>query len=53
MFDSLIKSRRIGWEEHVARIRKISRAYKILVGKPEGERPLRVSSLIKEDNIKM
>jgi hypothetical protein len=35
----MIESRRIRWVEHVARREKMS-AYKILVGKPEGKRPL-------------
>jgi hypothetical protein len=33
-----IKSRRMRWEVHVARMRR--RAYRVLVGKPEGKRPL-------------
>jgi hypothetical protein len=36
----IIKFRRVRWEEHVARIREKSNAYRILVGKPEGTRPL-------------
>jgi hypothetical protein len=35
-----IKSRRVRWEEHVARICEKRNAYRILVGKPEGKRPL-------------
>jgi hypothetical protein len=36
----VIKSRRIRWAGHVARIGKRSGAYRILVGRPEGRRPL-------------
>jgi hypothetical protein len=35
----MIKSRRMRWMGHVARIREKSNAYKILVGKPQGKRP--------------
>jgi hypothetical protein len=34
-----MKSRRMGWAGHVARIGKMN-AYRILVVKPEGKRPL-------------
>jgi hypothetical protein len=36
----IIKSRRMRWAGHVARIRAKINAYRILVGKPEGKRPL-------------
>jgi hypothetical protein len=36
----MIKSWRMGWAEHVARIEEKRNAYRILVGKPEGKRPL-------------
>jgi hypothetical protein len=36
----MIKSRRMRWIEHVARMREKRNAYRILVGKPEGKRPL-------------
>jgi hypothetical protein len=36
----IIKSRRMGWAGHVAGIREIRNAYKILVGKSEKKRPL-------------
>jgi hypothetical protein len=36
----MIKSRRMRWGEHVARIGEKRNVYKILVGKPEGRRPL-------------
>jgi hypothetical protein len=37
---SIIKSRRTRWAGHVARMREKRNAYRTLVGKPEGERPL-------------
>jgi hypothetical protein len=50
----MIKSRRIvRWAGHVARMRKKRNAYRILVGKPEGKRPLGRSRRRWEDNIKM
>jgi hypothetical protein len=36
----IIKSRRMGWAGHVARMGEKRNAYGILVGKPEGKRPL-------------
>ena len=36
----VIKSRRMGWEEHVACIGESRVVYRVLVGKPEGKRPL-------------
>jgi len=36
----VIKSRRMSWAGHVARIGEMRNAYKMLVGKPEGKRPL-------------
>jgi hypothetical protein len=35
-----LKSRRMRWAEHVARMGEEGRVYKVLVGKPEGKRPL-------------
>jgi hypothetical protein len=37
----IIKSRRMRWVGHVARIGEKSNLYGLLVGKPEGERPRR------------
>jgi hypothetical protein len=37
----VIKSRRLRWTGHIARMGEIRNAYKILVGKPEGKTPLR------------
>jgi len=36
----VIKSRRMRWAGHVARVGEERGAYKVLVGKPEGKRPL-------------
>jgi hypothetical protein len=36
----VIKSRRMRWAGHAARMREWRNAYRILVGKPEGKRPL-------------
>jgi hypothetical protein len=49
----VIKSRRITWAGHVARIGKMRNAYSILVGKPEGKRPLGKPRRRWEDNIRM
>jgi hypothetical protein len=48
-----IKLRRMKWTEHVARMRKNRNAYRILVGKPEGKRPLGRPRCRRMDNIKM
>jgi hypothetical protein len=45
----MIKSRRIRWVGHVARMGETRNAYRILVGKPEGKKPVRRWV----DNIKM
>jgi hypothetical protein len=37
----IIKSRRMRWAEHVARMGEKRNAYRLLMGKPEGKRPLR------------
>jgi hypothetical protein len=49
----VIKSRRIRGAEHVARIGKWRDIYGVLVGRPEGKRPLGSSRRRWEDNIKM
>jgi hypothetical protein len=36
----MIQSRRMRWEEHVACMGEKRNAYRILMGKPEGKRPL-------------
>jgi hypothetical protein len=43
----------MGWAGHVARIREKRNAYRILVGKPEGNRPLGRPRRRWEDNINM
>jgi hypothetical protein len=49
----MIKSRRMKWAGSVARMGQKRNAYRILVGKPEGKRPLGRSRHRWEDNIKM
>jgi hypothetical protein len=49
----MVKLRRMEWEGHVARMGEVRNAYKILVGKPEGTRPLGRPRRIWEDNIRM
>jgi hypothetical protein len=48
----LIKSRRLRWAGHVVYMGKIRGAYRDLVGKPEGRRPLGKPRRRWEDNIK-
>ncbi|KAJ4429706.1 hypothetical protein ANN_21909 [Periplaneta americana] len=48
-----IKSRRLRWAGHVARIGGSINAYRVLVGRPEGKRPLGSPRRRWEDNIKM
>ena len=49
----VIKSRILRWAEHVARMGERTGVYRVLVGKPEGRRPLEGSRRRCEDNIKM
>jgi hypothetical protein len=49
----LFKSRRMRWEGHVARMGEKRNAYRILVGRPEGKRPLGRPRCRRVDNIKM
>jgi hypothetical protein len=49
----VIKARRMRWAGHVARMGEVRSAYNILVGKPEGRRPLGRTRRRWEDNIKM
>jgi hypothetical protein len=49
----MIKLRRIRSTGHVARMGEKRNAYRFLVGKPEGKRPLGRHSLRWEDNITM
>ena len=48
-----ITSRRMRWAGHVARMGEGRRVHRVLVGKPEGKRPLGRTRLRWEDNIKM
>jgi hypothetical protein len=48
-----IKSRRIRWAEHVARMGADRKVYRVLVGKPEGKRPLGRPRLRWEEEIRM
>jgi hypothetical protein len=49
----MIKSRRMRWAGHAAQMGKNWNAYRILVGKVEGKRPLGRPGRRWEDNIKM
>jgi hypothetical protein len=49
----VIKSRRIRWAGHVARMGEGRGAYRFLVGRPEGRRPLGRPRRRLKDNIKM
>jgi hypothetical protein len=49
----VIKSRRLRWAGHVARMEEGRSAFKILTGKPRGKRPLGKSRRRWEDNIRM
>jgi len=49
----VIISRRMRWAEHVARMGERRGVYSVLVGKPEGKRPLGRPRSRWEDNIKM
>jgi hypothetical protein len=49
----VINSRRMGWEEIVARLGGRRGAYRVLVGKREVKRPLGIPMRRCDDNIKM
>jgi hypothetical protein len=49
----MIKSRKMRWTGHAARMGEKRNAYRILVGKPEGKRPLGRSRRRRVDSIKM
>ena len=49
----VVKSRRMGWAGHVARMREGRVLHRVLVGKPEGKRQLGKPRRRWEDNIKM
>jgi hypothetical protein len=48
----MIKSRKMRWAGHVARMEERRGVYRVLVGKPEGKRPLGRPRRRWEDNIK-
>jgi len=49
----VIKSRRMRWARHVARMGEERGVYRVLVGKPEGKRPLGIPRRRWVDNIRM
>jgi hypothetical protein len=49
----VIKSRKIRWTGHVARMGEGRGVYRVLVGKPEGRRPMGRPRHRWEDNIRM
>jgi hypothetical protein len=49
----VVKSRRMRWVGHVARMGEERDVHRVLVGKPEGKRPLGRPRRRLEDNIKM
>ena len=49
----MVKSRRMRWAGHVARMGEDRGVHRVLVGKPEGKRPLGRPRRRWEDNIKM
>jgi hypothetical protein len=48
-----VKSRRMRWAGHVARMGEERKVYKVLVGKPEGKRPLERPRRMWEDGVRM
>jgi hypothetical protein len=49
----VMKSRRMTWVGHVARMGEKRGVYRVLMGKPEGKRPFGRPRLRLDDNIKM
>ena len=49
----VVKSKRMRWARHVARMGEDRGVHRVLVGKPEGKRPLGRPRRRWEDNIKM
>ena len=49
----VVKSRRMRWAGHIARMGEDRGVHRVLVGKPEGKRPLRRPRRRWEDNIEM
>jgi hypothetical protein len=52
-FVRVIKSRMVRWAGHVARMGEGRGVYRVLIGKPEGKRPLGRPRRRWEDNIKL
>jgi hypothetical protein len=52
-FVRVIKARRMRWTGHVERMEQMKGVYRVLVGKPEGKRPLGRPRLRWENNNKM
>ena len=52
VYNQVIKSRRLRWAGHVARMEEGVSAFKILTGKPKGKRPSGRPRRKGEDNIK-
>jgi hypothetical protein len=48
-----MKSSRMGWAWHAARMREMINAHNISVGKPEGKRPRGMPKRRSEDNIRI
>jgi hypothetical protein len=48
-----VKSKRIRWAGHVARMGEERKVYRVLMGKPEGKRPLGSPRRRLEDGIRM
>jgi hypothetical protein len=49
----MMKSRRMSWAGHVVRLEEKIYAYRVLVGKPEGKRPLGIPRRWWVNNVKM
>ena len=49
----VIKSKRVRWAGYVARVGERRGVYRVLVGRPEGKKPLGRPRCIREDNVKM
>jgi hypothetical protein len=49
----MIKSRRMWWAGHVARMGEVTGVYRVFIGMPEGKRLLSRSRRRWEDNIKL
>jgi len=51
--ERVVKSRRMRWAGHVARMGEVRGVHRVLVGKPEGKRPLGRPIRRRQDNFKM